>query len=129
MNILRRLLGAKDKNEFNPVIVFDTDTIYFGEHGKLVVTHHKKRIIDRSIPFAFVGMTKAPALNEYHFHLIFEAAREQGYIPHEIVEYGRNAEIVTIDSDEPNVNSAAAAIARVSGKSPAKASSGSVILT
>lgn len=84
----------KRKKEFRPEIVFGHDALPHGEHGRLIATNVKLGIHQRDVPFAFVGMVTPPLLTLDNMVYLFEKAKDAGYIPLVLKEYGKAAEMV-----------------------------------
>jgi hypothetical protein len=76
-------------------IRFHKDANVFGEHGTINVTHVRQGLVENTVRFVIVGLTTPPNLSKEVFNLIWEAAKAQGYIPHHIVTYGRDNDIVS----------------------------------
>ena len=73
---------------------FHKEANFFGEHGTLNASHHKQELKETNIRFVLVGLTTPPKLDLFTFVFLWEAAKEQGYIPHALVTYGKDNEIV-----------------------------------
>ena len=97
MNFISRLT-----NRANPHadldVKFHKDANHFGEHGQLKVTHVKQQLKGANIRFVFPGLAEAPALTRVMLDHIWESARAQGYIPHELVAYGNENILIKNDS-------------------------------
>ena len=77
----------KKESRNNTLVVFDDDTVYHGEHGRVIVTHKNKKYVGREISFAFIGALKVPTLTLEVVQQIYAEAKSQGYVVHEIVKY------------------------------------------
>lgn len=84
-------------------ICFHKEAIYFGEHGVIKVTNKKMGLVEQDISFVFVGVTTPPPLNLDTYVRIWEEAKNQGYIPHEMVQYGKNNEVFDVERAEYNI--------------------------
>lgn len=86
-------------------IRFHKEANVYGEHGKIVVSHVKQGLREVAVRFVFVGITTPPKLDLRMFTYIWEEARNQGYIPHDLKIYGHDNEIDTSreKSQAPNV--------------------------
>ena len=85
----------KKKQTFNDLeLRFHKEANVFGEHGTINVTHVKHGLVETTVRFVIVGMTTPPQLTKDVFNLIWEEAKNQGYIPHHFVTYGRENEVV-----------------------------------
>jgi len=97
MTFLSRIL-----NQANPhadlAVKFHKDANHFGEHGQLKVTHVKQQLKGANVRFVFPGLAEAPALTRVMLDHIWESARAQGYIPHELVAYGNENLLIKNDS-------------------------------
>lgn len=103
LNLLCRFLGIERPSRINPYdqleIRFHKEANRFGEHGTLVATHIRQGIDKQPIRFVFVGMARPPKLTlELHTY-IWEEAKAQGYIPHDLQTYGKENEMV--DTSKP----------------------------
>ena len=94
--------NADRVNPFDDMEVrFHKDANRFGEHGTLVASHVGQRIDNKPVRFVFVGMTTPPKLTLEIHHYIWEQAKAQGYIPHDLQTYGKECEIV--DTSKPAI--------------------------
>lgn len=84
-------------------ICFHKEAIYFGEHGTINVTNKKLGLVEQNIVFVFVGITTPPVLDLTTYIRIWEEAKAQGYIPHHIVQYGKNNEVFDTSRAEDNI--------------------------
>lgn len=80
------------------VIVFHKEARHFGEHGKIRVSHKRQNIDDEIVTFAFPDLATPPNLDPFLINYIWEEAKAQGYIPHNLIEYGRTAEVVNFNA-------------------------------
>ena len=78
----------KRKTNNNRLIAFDTETAFHGEHGKIVVSSKIHHQIGREISFGFIGVLRVPALTLEIVQQIYREATQQGYVVHEITQYG-----------------------------------------
>lgn len=85
-------------------IVFYKDAAYFGEHGRINVSHKKHGLVEQDIAFVFIGVTTPPVLDLTTYIRVWEEARHQGYIPHHMVEYGKNNEVFDVNRIQDNVD-------------------------
>lgn len=85
-------------------IKFHKQTNAYGEHGTMVVSHVKQGLREVAVRFVFVGLTTPPKLDHRMFTYLWEEARNQGYIPHEIKTYGRENEIDTSREVQQSTN-------------------------
>lgn len=94
------IFGRKRVNPFAALEVrFHKEANLFGEHGTMVVTHVKQNLIEKPVRFVFVGLSTPPKLTlDLHTYL-WEEARAQGYVPHELQTYGK--EVNLIDTAKP----------------------------
>jgi hypothetical protein len=90
--VLRGEDVRNDYNELNVAIYKDTNHI--GEHGRMVVSHRKYKLVNVAVPFVFPGMTEPPKLDARLVVDLFSAFESQGYIPHHIEQYGTHSEVV-----------------------------------
>lgn len=96
MNFFQRLmfvLFAKKTDLDELKICFYMEANLYGEHGRLNVSHIKHGLIEKSIPFVFVGVTTPPKMDRVIFDKIWIEAKRQGYIPHHMEAYGTINEI------------------------------------
>lgn len=84
-------------------ICFHKDAIYFGEHGTINVTNKKLGLVEQNVVFVFVGVTTPPVLDLTTYIRVWEEAKTQGYIPHHIVQYGKNNEVFDTGRIEDNI--------------------------
>lgn len=75
-------------------IRFHKDANHFGEHGQLNVTHVKQNLKGVPVRFVFVGVSEAPKMDLALMNYIWEEAKYQGYIPHHLVCYGINNDLI-----------------------------------
>ena len=83
-------------------IKFHKEANHFGEHGQLKVTHVKQQLKGDNVRFVFPGLAEAPALTRVMLDHIWESARAQGYVPHELVAYGNENILIKNDSHLKN---------------------------
>jgi hypothetical protein len=98
LNLLCTLLGIERPGRINPYdqleIRFHKEANRFGEHGTLVASHIRQGIDTKPVRFVFVGMATPPKLTlELHTY-IWEQAKAQGYLPHDLQTYGKENEVV-----------------------------------
>jgi hypothetical protein len=98
---LSEIFGKKPK-PFDLELRFHKEANLYGEHGQIVVSHVRQGLVEKPVRFVFVGCTTPPKLDRIAFNYIWEEARAQGYVPHEIRSYGMSNEINTA----PAVNTA-----------------------
>lgn len=95
--LFRKLFGGKKPvNELE--IAFHKDANQYGTHGTLRASHKAQRIDKASIRFVFVGVAVPPPLSPEIFAYIWERANAEGYIPTELMTYGRVIEVSSVDS-------------------------------
>ncbi len=97
MNFLSRLFSRANPHA-DLEVKFHKDANHFGEHGQLKVTHVKQQLKGANIRFVFPGLAEAPALTRVMLDHIWESARAQGYVPHELVAYGNENILIKNDS-------------------------------
>jgi hypothetical protein len=88
-------------------IAFHDDARYFGVHGRMQVSHKTKRLKGVPIVFVFPDMVTPPQLNPSMLAYIWAKAEAEGYIPHQLLEYGKDAEIVNFSKKEPVISTEA----------------------
>lgn len=97
MTFLSRILNRANPHS-DLEIKFHKEANHFGEHGQLKVTHVKQQLKGANIRFVFPGLAEAPALTRVMLDHIWEAARAQGYVPHELIAYGNENILIKNDS-------------------------------
>jgi len=112
--ILAAAAGYSNIDRVNPFddmeIRFHKDANRFGEHGTLVASHVAQKIDNKPVRFVFVGMTTPPKLTLEIHHYIWEQAKAQGYIPHDLQTYGKECEVV--DTSKPTIMANVSVIAK-----------------
>lgn len=99
MNILNALLGRKEK-QIRPddlEVLFHTEAAYHGEHGRLLVTSRALGLVEKPVIFCLKGVSTPMPMNLRLFWHIWESAKAQGFIPLELISYGK-----TIEFEETN---------------------------
>jgi hypothetical protein len=86
-NLINRMFG-KPHPSTKMEIRFHTDANPYGEHGIFNVSHVKKGLIEADVSFVFVGVYTPPVMDLTLYIRIWEEARNQGYLPHHLVQYG-----------------------------------------
>ncbi len=104
------MFGFKSKKPVNYLgldVKFHIEANYHGEHGKIKVTNRKLELVEQTVAFVFPGVTTPPPMTLGLIQYIWDAAALQGYIPHEIIEYGRANDkvIAAIPGDTASVSS------------------------
>lgn len=95
--VLRMAFGKrKEKNTLE--IVFHKDANPYGTHGTIRASHRAHRLENASVRFAFVGISVPPALTPEIFKYIWESARAAGYMPVDLMTYGRVIEVDSVGS-------------------------------
>lgn len=94
MSILSRIFGRRKSFIEGLTVMFYKDAIYHGEHGEIRVSHKKFNLDEEVVSFVFVGMSTPPHLDVALMSFIWEEAKAQGYIPHNLVSYGRDSDVV-----------------------------------
>ncbi|MNU19740.1 hypothetical protein D3C71_79730 [compost metagenome] len=97
MTFISRLLNRANPHS-DLEIKFHKEANHFGEHGQLKVTHVKQGLKGANIRFVFPGLAEAPALTRVMLDHIWESARAQGYVPHELIAYGNENILIKNDS-------------------------------
>lgn len=96
-NIYRKIFGTKkEKNELE--IVFHKDANTYGSHGTIRASHKDYRLENACVRFAYVGTSVPPPLSPEVFAYLWEKARAAGFIPTELMTYGRVIEVSAVDS-------------------------------
>lgn len=98
MKLLAMLFGRNIKS-MDLDVKFHTDTNLFGEHGTIVVSHKKKKLVEQAVRFVFPGITTPPKLDLRLMAYVWEEARNQGFIPHHLQTYGLENDIVDTTRD------------------------------
>jgi len=86
-------------------IAFHDDARYFGIHGRMQVSHKTKGLSEAIIVFVFPDLVTPPHLTPGLMSYIWSKAQAEGYIPHTLLEYGKDAEIVNYTKKEPVLTS------------------------
>lgn len=94
-NIFNFLFG-KSKGHISTAleIKFYKEANYFGEHGTINVTHKRFGLEEQTVRFVFCGVTTPPRLDLATYIRIWTEAEHQGFIPHYLVTYGKNNDVV-----------------------------------
>lgn len=71
-------------------IAFHREAAHHGEHGQLEVSSRRERLSHNVIAFAFKSVSEVPALTPELLIYIWEEAKAQGYVPHEVISYGNS---------------------------------------
>lgn len=69
-------------------ILFHTAAAYFGEHGRILATNRSQGIIEKPVIFSIKGVTTPLPMNLRLFFHIWDSAKAEGFIPHELLSYG-----------------------------------------
>ena len=92
---IQAIFGTKTK-ALDLEVRFHKEAIYYGEHGTMVVSHVKQKLVETPVRFVFIGLSTPPRLDRALFNFLWEEAKSQGYIPHHITAYGKENEIVNM---------------------------------
>lgn len=101
MSFISRLFNRANPHS-DLEIKFHKDANHFGEHGQLKVTHVTHKLKGANVRFVFPGLAEAPALTRVMLDHIWESARAQGFVPHELVAYGNENILIKNDSHLKN---------------------------
>lgn len=93
-----RIFGMAKDNTHEIEIRFYKEAAPFPEVGLIEVSHRKHKLDHKVVRMAFVGLSKPPAVTPALMARIWNAALEQGYVPHQLVSYG-----AMIDNTTPEI--------------------------
>lgn len=110
-----RLLSAPQPSFNQMEVKFHKAANFFGEHGTICVTHVKQNLREVPVRFVFVGITTPPPLTLALMAYVWEEAKAQGYIPHDLQTYGMHNEICKLG----NIEDAMQAGSHLAGTMPA----------
>lgn len=91
MSLLNLFLGRRAR-EVQPdqiEVLFHTEAAYFGEHGRLLMTNRALGIEEKPVIFCLKGISSPIPMNLRLFWHIWESAKAQGFIPLELLSYGK----------------------------------------
>lgn len=106
-NLFTFLFGKPKKHISTDLeIKFHKDANFFGEHGTINVSHVRLGLVETPVRFVFAGVTTPPRLDLTTYIRIWEEARAQGFVPHHLVTYGKNNEVIDVSKPaDTTVNS------------------------
>lgn len=93
-NILRSIRG-KSFEIIDLKMAFHKDANLYGHHGHLRASHVAQNLKDAQVRFVFIGLSSPPPMTPRIMEYIWEEAKAQGYIPHELTTYGHVLEATT----------------------------------
>ena len=77
----------KERTVYDLPVCFHRDTAGMMSHGVLIVTNKEFKLINNPIRFSFAGCSHPPVMTPDVLHHIWMEARNQGYIPHALLNY------------------------------------------
>lgn len=95
--VYRKLFGVR-KEKIELEIVFHKDANTYGSHGTIRASHKDYRLENACVRFAYVGTSVPPPLSPEVFEYLWEKARAAGFMPTELMTYGRVIEVSAVDS-------------------------------